>query len=194
MNPATRPGPGRPEPLGPCERLAVRLPGPAALALLPWLAVLAACGETWWVVLDTLEFGALAATHVLLTHPARSARRTAAGAAVLLCADALADVVTAAPGVALASALVMALCVELPLAAACLLVARAGAPAAQPSTSHQSPVRLAYPQRVVAPSTGSRAPWISGSAGAARVRRYPAGILASRTSWPVTAASSPAIR
>ncbi|MET9613495.1 hypothetical protein [Kitasatospora indigofera] len=187
-------GPGRRGLPVTCERLAVRLPGPAALALLPWLVVLASCGETWWVVLDTLEFGALAATHVLLGHRARSARRTAAGAAVLLCADALADVGTAAPGVALASALAMALCVELPLAAACVLVARTGAPAAQPSTSHQSPLRLAYPQRAVAPSTGSRAPWINGSAGAARVRRYPAGILASRTSWPVTAASSPAIR
>ncbi|MFF3596295.1 hypothetical protein [Kitasatospora indigofera] len=180
------------------ERLAPQLPGLAALVLLPWLAVLAVCGETWWVVLDTLEFSALSATHALLGRRTPAARWTARTAALLLSADALADIGTAAPGIALASALAMALCVELPLAAVCVGLARGTARAARPSpqasTSHQSPVRLAYPQRAVAPSTGSRAPWISGSAGAARVRRYPAGILASRTSWPATAASRPAIR
>ena len=184
-------GPGL---LVPYERLAGRLPGPAALALLPWLAVLVACGETWWAVLDTLEFTTLAATHALLGRRHPAARWTAAAAAALLCADALADVATSAPGVALASALAMALCVELPLTAACVTLARTGAPAARASASHHNRAQPADPRRAVAPSTGSRAPWISGSAGAARARRYPAGILLSRVSWPATAASSPAIR
>ncbi|MCX5213062.1 DUF5753 domain-containing protein [Kitasatospora sp. NBC_00240] len=128
------------------ERLSPRLPGLAALVLLPWLALLVACGETWWVVLDALEFSTLSATHILLKRRTPAARWTACAAALLLGADALADVGTAAPGIALASALIMALCVELPLAAVCLTLARGAAPTPRPSvqasTSHQSPLRL----------------------------------------------------
>jgi hypothetical protein len=198
-------------PLLPVERL----PGAAAVALLPWLVLLVACGEDiGWIVLDALEFTALLTADRLLRHGHRAAGPAAAVAALLLTADALVDVRTAAPGAELSTALAMALLAELPLAVACLMLACAApgdteqggtewggavpsAPAGgrrQVSTSHQSPLRLECPQRAVAPSTGSSAPCTSGSDGAASVRRYPAGPAVSRTSWPVTALSSPAIR
>ena len=189
---------------------AARLPGAAALALLPWLVVLIACGEdTAWIVLDALEFTFLLAADRLLRRGHRAAGPAAAVAALLLTADALADVRTAAPGTELSVALAMALLAELPLAVACLTLARVAPRATgrgraartgstgcrgQGSISHQSPLRLECPQRAVAPSTGSGAPWTSGSAGAGSVRRYPAGPAVSRTSWQLTALSSRAIR
>ncbi|WP_371481654.1 hypothetical protein [Kitasatospora sp. NBC_00315] len=187
-----------------------RLPGAAALALLPWLVVLIACGEdTAWIVLDALEFVFLAAADRLLRRGHRAAAPAAAVAALLLTADALVDVRTAAPGTELSVALAMALLAELPLAVACLTPAWAALRAtgrgravrpgstgcrAQGSISHQSPLRLECPQRAAAPSTGSRAPWTIGSAGAGSVRRYPAGPAVSRTSWQLTSLSSRAIR
>ncbi|MEV7772305.1 hypothetical protein [Kitasatospora sp. NPDC086791] len=101
-----------------------RVPALAAVALLPWLAVLAVCHETVWVVLDLVEFAALLALDALLRRRSPAARRAGAAVALLLTADALADLACAGPGHAVLAALVMAGCVELPLAAVCLLLGR----------------------------------------------------------------------
>ncbi|MFE6056031.1 hypothetical protein ACFQ6N_35245 [Kitasatospora sp. NPDC056446] len=105
------------------ERFA-RVPAMAAVALLPWLAILAACHETPWVVLDLVEFSALLSLDALLRRRSAAALWAGAAAAVLLTGDALADIACAGPGHAVIAALVMACCVELPLAAVCLLLGR----------------------------------------------------------------------
>ncbi|MFJ8624178.1 hypothetical protein ACIRD3_15195 [Kitasatospora sp. NPDC093550] len=105
------------------ERFA-RVPVTAAVALLPWLAVLAVCHETPWVVLDLVEFSALLSLDALLRRRSPAALWAGAAVALLLTGDALADIACAGPGYAVLAALVMAGCVELPLAAVCLLLGR----------------------------------------------------------------------
>ncbi|MDJ0344612.1 hypothetical protein QMK19_27130 [Streptomyces sp. H10-C2] len=125
------PVPRRPRPLG---YLLVAL----GLAMIPWLFVLAtslpatAQASHWstaWVGLDALEAIGLIGTGLLLRR--RDARRgpAAAATAMLLVVDAWFDVTTAAPGADIASAIGMAVCAELPLAALCVVLAvRASAP------------------------------------------------------------------
>ncbi|MEU5331965.1 hypothetical protein AB0G51_01325 [Streptomyces asoensis] len=102
------------------------------VALVLWLVVLAtslpaaARVSHWpalWVGLDALEALGLAATGVLLLR--RDPRRglTAAATAALLVVDAWFDVLTSLPGIELATALTMALGVELPLATLCVVLA-----------------------------------------------------------------------
>ncbi|WP_371516877.1 hypothetical protein [Kitasatospora sp. NBC_01300] len=102
-----------------------RVPVVAAVALLPWLAVLAACHETPWVVLDLLEFSALLSLDALLRRRNAAAGWAGGAVALLLAGDALADIACAGPGHAVLAALVMALGVELPLAVVCVLLGRA---------------------------------------------------------------------
>ncbi|MFE2720935.1 hypothetical protein [Kitasatospora sp. NPDC059327] len=106
---------------------APRVPALAALALLPWLAVLAVCHETAWVALDLCELTALLRLDALLRRRSPAALRPAWVVALLLAGDALADIGTAGPGLPLLAALVMAGCVELPLAALCLALGRRAA-------------------------------------------------------------------
>ncbi|MET8127810.1 hypothetical protein ABZV67_15230 [Streptomyces sp. NPDC005065] len=96
------------------------------LVLLPWLYVLAtglpdtATAAHWrvaWVGLDALEAAGLIATGVL-RHPL-----AATATATLLVIDAWFDTTTAAAGSDLATAVAMALCAELPLAALCAWLA-----------------------------------------------------------------------
>ncbi|WP_051829911.1 MULTISPECIES: hypothetical protein [Streptomyces] len=103
------------------ERFA-RVPAMAAVALLPWLAVLAVCHETPWVVLDLVEFSALLSLDALLRRRSPAALWAGAAVALLLTGDALADIACAGPGHAVLAALVMACCIELPLAVVCLLL------------------------------------------------------------------------
>ncbi|WP_327273802.1 hypothetical protein OG609_18280 [Streptomyces sp. NBC_01224] len=99
----------------------------AGLALLPWLGYLAGtlppAEAAAWVTLDTLEAAALLSAGSRLLHAGTHHRAPAAAAAVLLLADACIDLATAAPGPELATAVVMAAAVELPLAALCAALA-----------------------------------------------------------------------
>ncbi|MGW3045175.1 hypothetical protein ACWC9T_35205 [Kitasatospora sp. NPDC001159] len=101
-----------------------RVPRMAAVALLPWLMVLAVNHETPWVVLDLLEFAGLLSLDALLLRRSTAALRAGAAVALLLAGDALVDITFAGPGHAVLAALVMAFCVELPLAVVCLLLGR----------------------------------------------------------------------
>ncbi|MBC2878866.1 MULTISPECIES: hypothetical protein [Streptomyces] len=131
LHPPTAPAPApRPRP-----RLLGYALAACGLALLPWLVVLATSlpAETtaakWsaaWVGLDALEALALITTGVLAVRRHVLHTLTAAVAATLLVADAWFDVMTAAPGADLASALVMAAAAELPLAAVCAVAAARG--------------------------------------------------------------------
>ncbi|MGW7444541.1 hypothetical protein [Kitasatospora sp. NPDC054795] len=105
-----------------------RLPVMAAVALLPWLAVLAVCHETPWVVLDLTEFAALLSLDALLRRRSPAALWAGAAVALLLAGDALADIACAGPGLPVLAALVMASCIELPLAVVCLWLGRDAAP------------------------------------------------------------------
>lgn len=98
------------------------------LALLPWLYVLAtglpatATAAHWpvaWVGLDALEALGLIATGLLAARADRRHALTAAATATLLVVDAWFDTTTAAPGGDFATAVALALGVELPLAALC---------------------------------------------------------------------------
>ncbi|MFI0740900.1 hypothetical protein ACH4PU_22855 [Streptomyces sp. NPDC021100] len=129
LHPPTAPAP-RPRP-----RLLGYALAACGIALLPWLFVLATSlpSETtaakWsaaWVGLDALEALALITTGVLAVRRHALHTLTAAVAATLLVADAWFDVMTAAPGADLASALVMAAAAELPLAAVCAVAAARG--------------------------------------------------------------------
>ncbi|WP_395296283.1 hypothetical protein ACF9IK_24710 [Kitasatospora hibisci] len=111
-------------PAGSLPAWAWRLPAVAAAALLPWLVVLAVCHETAWVALDLGELAALLRLDALLRRRSPAAFPAACAVAVLLTGDALADVGTAGHGLPLLAALVMAGCVELPLAALCLALGR----------------------------------------------------------------------
>ncbi|AUY51853.1 hypothetical protein [Streptomyces sp. CB01881] len=106
---------------------AERVPAFAALALLPWLAVLAVSHEIPWVVLDLLELAALLSLDALLRRRSPAAILPACAVALLLAGDALADIGTAGTGLPLLAAVVMAGCIELPLAALCLALGRRAA-------------------------------------------------------------------
>ncbi|MFJ9468533.1 hypothetical protein [Streptomyces caniferus] len=109
------------------RRLQGRILTAAGLALLPWLGYLAGtlppAEAAAWVALDALEAAALltAGTRLLRADPRH--RAPAAAAAVLLLADAGIDLATAAPGQELATAVLMAVGAELPLAALCVVLA-----------------------------------------------------------------------
>ncbi|MFE7117267.1 hypothetical protein ACFU99_17835 [Streptomyces sp. NPDC057654] len=95
------------------------------LALLPWLCVLATAAHrpAVWVGLDALEALSLIGTGVLTVRRDRHRGAAAGATAMLLVADAWFDVMTAAVGPAFTIALAMALLVELPLAALCVVLA-----------------------------------------------------------------------
>ncbi|MEU8993924.1 hypothetical protein AB0C95_03725 [Streptomyces caniferus] len=120
------------------RRLQGRILTAAGLALLPWLGYLAGtlppAEAAAWVALDALEAAALltAGTRLLRADPRH--RAPAAAAAVLLLADAGIDLATAAPGQELATAMVMAVGAELPLAALCVVLALR--PAHRPTPRH----------------------------------------------------------
>ncbi|MBO1416979.1 hypothetical protein [Streptomyces sp. FH025] len=101
-----------------------KVPALAAVALLPWLALLALDHETPWVVLDLTEFAALLSLDALLRRRSAAALWAGGAAALLLAGDALVDIACAGPGHAVLAALVMAFCIELPLAAVCLALGR----------------------------------------------------------------------
>ena len=143
--PTTRPRPTAPAPTNvpvpvpvPVKVTAAR-PNHAArllvglgLALLPWLVVLATTLPStttvshWslaWVGLDCLEAVGLISTGVLLRRGDPRRCLTAMATSVLLVCDAWFDVTTSAPGAEVASAVAMALLVELPLALFCARLA-----------------------------------------------------------------------
>ncbi|MET7486650.1 hypothetical protein [Streptomyces sp. NPDC005538] len=96
----------------------------AGVALIPWILVLSRVAGAYpvaWIGLDTMEAIGLVGTGLLLARhdPLRVA--VAPATAVLLTVDAWFDVLTAGPGVLMA--LLMAACLELPLAALCAAVA-----------------------------------------------------------------------
>ncbi|MFB7630385.1 hypothetical protein ACFC0M_05465 [Streptomyces sp. NPDC056149] len=99
----------------------------AGLALLPWLGYLAGtlppAQAAPWIALDALEAAALltAGTRLRRADPRHTAPTTIA--AILLLADVYLDLSTAAPGPALATAVLMAAAVELPLTALCAWLA-----------------------------------------------------------------------
>ena len=102
------------------------------LALLPWLVVLATTLPStttvphWslaWVGLDCLEAAGLISTGVLLRRGDPRRCLTAVATSVLLVCDAWFDITTSAPGADVASAVAMALLVELPLALFCARLA-----------------------------------------------------------------------
>ncbi|MFJ4875420.1 hypothetical protein ACIP93_09420 [Streptomyces sp. NPDC088745] len=99
----------------------------AGLALLPWTGYLAAtlppAEAAAWVGLDLLEALCLLVAGARVRQ-GRAARLPAAGAALLLAADACADLLVSAPGPEFAAALAMAGCAELPLAVLCAARAR----------------------------------------------------------------------
>ncbi|MET9362641.1 hypothetical protein ABZX93_17240 [Streptomyces sp. NPDC006632] len=112
-------------------RLATVLTG-AGLALVPWMVVLARTlpqstevsnWSTAWVGLDALLAAGLTGTGVLLRRDDPRAAQVAAATAAVLLVDVWFDVTTAAPGGELATALALAVAVELPMAAVCARVA-----------------------------------------------------------------------
>jgi hypothetical protein len=116
------------------ERL--RRLGPALIAggfaIIPWLFVLAfrlpastqaAHWSTAWVGLDTFEAIGLVTTGVLVRLGDERRCLAAVASATLLLADAWFDVTTAAPGPDHATAVLMAVFLELPIAALCAVLA-----------------------------------------------------------------------
>jgi hypothetical protein len=104
----------------------------AGPAMVPWLFVLAvslpgrATAQHWgvaWVGLDSLEALGLTCTGLLMRRRDPRASLTAAATAILLLVDAWFDVLTSAPGADRLTAMLMAVCVELPIAALCLRLA-----------------------------------------------------------------------
>ncbi|MFJ9246689.1 hypothetical protein [Streptomyces sp. NPDC101776] len=107
-----------------CWNWSARVLTASGLALIPWIFVLARVAGAYpvaWIGLDTMEAMGLVGTGLLLAR--RDLRRVAVApaTAVLLAVDAWFDVLTAGPGVLVA--LLMAACLELPLAALCTAVA-----------------------------------------------------------------------
>ncbi|MGW7367797.1 hypothetical protein ACWGI8_31335, partial [Streptomyces sp. NPDC054841] len=102
----------------------------AGLALLPWMGFLAGtlppAEAAAWVALDALEAACLLTAGMRLVHGGGGHRAPAAGAALLLLADACTDLLTSAPGPELAGAVALAVCAELPLAAVCAALAIRG--------------------------------------------------------------------
>ncbi|MEU4199259.1 hypothetical protein AB0B79_04685 [Streptomyces sp. NPDC039022] len=99
----------------------------AGLALLPWMGYLAGTlpppEAAAWVALDAVEAACLLVAGTRLVNGRPGHRAAAATAAVLLLADACADVATAGPGSELVGALAMAVGAELPLAITCAALA-----------------------------------------------------------------------
>ncbi|MEZ0067836.1 hypothetical protein ABIA32_003852 [Streptacidiphilus sp. MAP12-20] len=92
------------------------------LALVPWMGVLAASGEWSWVGLDVLEAAGLISTGLLLRRGDGRAAVTAGATAALLLTDAWFDVMTS-HGAELSQAWLLALLLELPIAALCARLA-----------------------------------------------------------------------
>jgi hypothetical protein len=124
--------PRGPDPSPTRMRLAPRWVAPVfaalALALIPWIAVLthtlptmvtARHWSTMWVGFDVILGSGLAGTSLLARRRDRRVAPVAAATAALLIVDAWCDVTTAAPGHDLVQAAVLAVVVELPLAAVC---------------------------------------------------------------------------
>ncbi|MCX4551236.1 hypothetical protein OG709_10550 [Streptomyces sp. NBC_01267] len=112
-------------------RLSTVLTGCGA-ALVPWMFVLARTlpattevsnWSTAWVGLDALLAAGLAGTGLLHRRNDPRAPAAAAATGALLLVDAWFDVLTSAPGPELATAVTLALCAELPLAAVCAALA-----------------------------------------------------------------------
>ncbi|MFD9792176.1 LPXTG cell wall anchor domain-containing protein [Streptomyces sp. NPDC059070] len=112
-------------------RLATLLAG-AGIALVPWMAVLTrtlpqtAEVSNWataWVGLDAALAVGLVGTGTLLRRRDPRVSPLAAATGALLLMDAWFDVTTSAPGPELTTALVLAVCAELPLAVGCAVVA-----------------------------------------------------------------------
>ncbi|WP_103336501.1 hypothetical protein [Amycolatopsis sp. CA-126428] len=104
----------------------------AGLIMIPWLFYLSmslpqkAMNSHWalgWVGLDSGEALALCATGRFLMRADNRCTLTATAAAALLLADGWFDVTAAAPGGELALAIVLAACVEIPLAIVCAVLA-----------------------------------------------------------------------
>ncbi|MDH6580222.1 hypothetical protein [Kitasatospora sp. MAP5-34] len=102
------------------------------LGMIPWVVVLhtglpaTAQASHWawtWTGLDSLEAVGLLTTGLLLRRGDHRACLAAAATSTLLLVDAWFDIMTAAPGSDLASAVLMAGCAELPLAVACAVLA-----------------------------------------------------------------------
>ncbi|ATY11612.1 hypothetical protein CU254_14945 [Amycolatopsis sp. AA4] len=102
------------------------------LAMVPWLVFLhtelpataQAAHWAWtWTGLDSLEALGLLSTGLLLKRGDRRACLTSAATAALLVVDAWFDTMTAAPGADFTMAVLMAVLAELPLAAACAVLA-----------------------------------------------------------------------
>ena len=100
----------------------------SGLGLLPWMYVLAAglpaimTAPRWpaaWIGLDVLEAAGLIGTGLLASHGDRRHALAAAATAALLVVDAWFDTTTATSTSDLGTAIAMALCPELPLAAVC---------------------------------------------------------------------------
>ncbi|ROQ99328.1 hypothetical protein EDE04_5881 [Streptomyces sp. 2132.2] len=115
----------------PRPRLATLLTG-AGVALVPWMVVLAKTlphtaevshWSTAWIGLDAMLAAGLGGTGLLLGRHDPRAAPLAAATAALLVMDAWFDVTTAASGGARATAVALAVCAELPLAAVCAAVA-----------------------------------------------------------------------
>ena len=107
----------------------------AGLGMIPWLFVLATQlpGSTtawhWpaaWVGLDGLEALGLLGTGLLLARRDGRYRLAAMATATLLLTDAWFDVLTSAPGREQLTAIAMAACPELPVAALCAVLAVRG--------------------------------------------------------------------
>ena len=97
----------------------------AGVALIPWILALvwvAGAHPVAWIGLDVMEATGLVGTGLLLARCDRRRVAVAPATAVLLTVDAWFDVLTAGPG-AILVALLMAACLELPLAALCTAVA-----------------------------------------------------------------------
>ena len=132
--PGPRPGRGRPD-----ARSGGRRPSAlgaafvlAGLAMIPWVFYLSVSLPTsardahWslaWVGLDSCEALALFATGRFLLRRDNRCVLTAVASAVLLLVDAWFDVTSAAPGPDLATAIVMAVFAEIPIALVCAVLA-----------------------------------------------------------------------
>ncbi|WP_328326371.1 MULTISPECIES: hypothetical protein [unclassified Streptomyces] len=101
-------------------------------ALVPWMFVLAKTlprttevsnWSTAWVGLDALLAIGLGGTGILLRRQDPRASAAAAATGALLLVDAWFDVTTSAPGPELTTAVTLAVCAELPLAAICAVLA-----------------------------------------------------------------------